>query len=60
MFGTAFHFPGEDDVRIGGGGVVIGPGRAEQIAVGIEMQHAGERQAARNRHAVFDGGDGAP
>ncbi len=51
--------PGIDDKRVGDSGEVVRTGGAEQVAVGIEVQHAGVRDAAGCHHPVLDGGDGA-
>jgi len=44
---AAVDLPGIDDVGVGDGGVIVGAHAAEQVAVGVEVQHTGVWQDAR-------------
>lgn len=52
--------PGIDNEGVGAGAEIIRAGIIEGIAIGIEVQHAGERHAARGRDLVLDRDAGAP
>ena len=56
---TAVGFPGVDDVCIGAGGEIVRLVGAEQVAVRVEVQYAGEGHAPGGGDAVLDGCAGA-